>query len=443
MRLKQTKGLALILVAFLFSCAGNKDVSKIFSSDTPREAYAKMLFKSGLSETVLGKRWIEAGEKALNDSLEIAAPYKESGFFSAEKPMATGYRIEAKRGEKLIFKLQKEGENTQGEIFFDLYSFVAKSEAESIMKHISSAEENGEISFEAENNETLLLRVQPELLKSFRYTLTIEKAPQIDFPVFGNAKIGSFWGDPRDGGKRKHLGIDIFAPKGTPALAASNGIITGVNVNKLGGNVVWLNDFKRKQSYYYAHLDTQLVRQGQRVKAGDTLGLIGNTGNAKHTPPHLHFGVYKYYQGAIDPLPFVDNRKKAPEDIKFDVLLLHQDFRTKGPKANVRVAPNQKSSIVATLDKHTALWPISCNSEWLCVSLPDSKKGFIHKSLIEKAEKPLKVGEAKSAMPIYETAENSSYVVDSIMPGKYKVFAKFGNSSLVERSNGERGWVVM
>jgi len=55
------------------------------------------------------------------------------------------------------------------------------------------------------------------------------------------------------------------------------------------------------------------VSEGQFVKRGETVGLVGNTGNAKHTPSHLHFGIYTS-ACAIDPLPFVNkNIQSAPE----------------------------------------------------------------------------------------------------------------------------------
>lgn len=60
------------------------------------------------------------------------------------------------------------------------------------------------------------------------------------------------------------------------------------------------------------HLDKQLVQEGQLVKKGDVVGTVGNTGNARTTPAHLHFGVYTS-SGPIDPYPFIDKTvKKAP-----------------------------------------------------------------------------------------------------------------------------------
>jgi murein DD-endopeptidase MepM/ murein hydrolase activator NlpD len=78
-----------------------------------------------------------------------------------------------------------------------------------------------------------------------------------------------------------------------------------VTTNRLGGNVVWVWDAERGQALYYAHLDRQDVSAGSRVHAGDVLGRVGNTGNARTTPPHLHFGIYRPIEGAIDPLPFI------------------------------------------------------------------------------------------------------------------------------------------
>ena len=173
-----------------------------------------------------------------------------------------------------------------------------------------------QFSFDADETSTYLLRLQPELYQSGSYDLRISIAPSLGFPVVGNnARAGSFWGDDRDGGKRNHEGIDIFAPKLTPAVAAADGYITNVQEGGLGGKTVWMRVADRNISLYYAHLDKQLVEAGQRVKKGDTLGLVGNTGNARFTPSHLHFGIYNYH-GAVDPWPFVDKNIKIAGAIK-------------------------------------------------------------------------------------------------------------------------------
>src|SRR5690606_40254314 len=121
------------------------------------------------------------------------------------------------------------------------------------------------------------------------------------FPIANKStqNIASFWGDPRDGDARKHEGGDVFASRGTPVVAASAGRVRRVGDNRLGGKVVWLSSSELGHSQYYAHLDSQLVNVGQSVSAGDTIGLVGNTGNAITTAPHLHFGIYRSGRGAV------------------------------------------------------------------------------------------------------------------------------------------------
>lgn len=102
------------------------------------------------------------------------------------------------------------------------------------------------------------------------------------FPVWGkNSKIGSFWGDARDAGKRKHEGIDIFAKKGTPVVAVYDGVIVSKSTTPLGGKNLWLQSFRHPYRAYYAHLDDQKVKVGQVVRKGEVIGTVGNTGNAK------------------------------------------------------------------------------------------------------------------------------------------------------------------
>ena len=115
-------------------------------------------------------------------------------------------------------------------------------------------------------------------------------------------RIADTFGAPR-GRDRTHAGVDIFAKRGTPVLSATRGLVLSVRESGLGGRQVWVLG-PGLERHYYAHLDdwaTGLV-EGAVVRPGDVLGVVGDTGNARGTPPHLHYGVYGA-QGAIDPLP--------------------------------------------------------------------------------------------------------------------------------------------
>ena len=118
-------------------------------------------------------------------------------------------------------------------------------------------------------------------------------------------RVADTWGAPRDGGARRHQGQDIFARRGTPVVAAAGGYVLRVAEHGRGGKVVWVLGAGGRR-YYYAHLDAHApgLSAGDRVEPGLVLGAVGTTGNARGTPPHLHFGVYGP-GGAIDPLPLL------------------------------------------------------------------------------------------------------------------------------------------
>ncbi|MEO0557230.1 MAG: M23 family metallopeptidase [Bacteroidota bacterium] len=99
----------------------------------------------------------------------------------------------------------------------------------------------------------------------------------------------------RRSGGRTHRAIDIMAERGTPVLAVSDGEITRIHSNRLGGKVLYLRSPDGEYDFYYAHLNSYAegLEVGMQVRQGDVLGTVGNTGNARRTPPHLHFQVLK------------------------------------------------------------------------------------------------------------------------------------------------------
>lgn len=131
--------------------------------------------------------------------------------------------------------------------------------------------------------------------------------PTLAMPVAGvrPAALRDTWHAARSEGRR-HEGIDIFAKRGTAVRSATEGIVLRVGTNRLGGQVVWVLG-PGGQRHYYAHLDSYSdVAPGMRVEPGRVLGYVGNTGNAKGTPPHLHYGVYGL-GGPVNPYPLLKN----------------------------------------------------------------------------------------------------------------------------------------
>jgi len=122
------------------------------------------------------------------------------------------------------------------------------------------------------------------------------------FPVDGPHSYTDTWGAPRSGG-RTHKGTDILAPRGTPVVACVSGVIARTNPwdTGLGGITIWLRG-DNGYSYYYAHLDgiASGIKPGVRVKAGQLLGWVGDTGNADGCY-HLHFEMHPGGGAAVNP----------------------------------------------------------------------------------------------------------------------------------------------
>lgn len=138
------------------------------------------------------------------------------------------------------------------------------------------------------------------------HLIRAEPALPYPMPVQGASprRLTDQWGAPRSGGRR-HQGIDIFAPCGTPVLSATEGIVFTVGENALGGQIVRVLG-PGGNWHYYAHLSRYGdVTRGDRVQPGTVLGYVGQTGNARGTPCHLHYGVYSWGGGAQNPYPML------------------------------------------------------------------------------------------------------------------------------------------
>jgi len=99
----------------------------------------------------------------------------------------------------------------------------------------------------------------------------------------------AFWAHPW-GKSGVHKGVDIFAKKGTDVLSATAGLVVRAKEIPIGGNIVSILGPKWRY-HYYAHLDEIKTKNLRFVKRGEVIGSVGNSGNAKTTPPHLHYSV--------------------------------------------------------------------------------------------------------------------------------------------------------
>ncbi len=154
---------------------------------------------------------------------------------------------------------------------------------------------------------------------------TTEPAPACDFvyemeyPVVGGGTFGSGFGAPRDGGARRHMGVDLMAPKMTPVVAVADGTVNWIRQE--AGRCCYLSiEHDDGWESWYIHLNNDRygtddgqgkgvrtdLRVGDRVMAGEVIGWIGDSGNAETTPPHLHFELHMPNGEPIDPVPSTD-----------------------------------------------------------------------------------------------------------------------------------------
>ncbi len=309
-------GIAIAAIAVLAACAP-EIVEERFEPAISHQEYRAALELLDLDDTALGQSWIAAAEAAVAEPLTVETPFEEVVLFDPHEPRAIGYEFVAERGRAVTVSMETGIER----YYADLFRVEAGS---GLVMVASRPAESSEIRFEPRRDGRYLLRVQPELLRGGRVVVRIVATASLAFPVeaVGPGQILSYFGDGRDGGLRIHEGVDIFAPRGTPLLAASDAVVHRVGVRDRGGNIVSLYDEKRDLLLYYAHLEEQMVRQGERVTAGQVIGTVGNTGNAITTPPHLHIGVYQGgWQHAVDPWNyFVDPPLTVPQPA------LHEDL---------------------------------------------------------------------------------------------------------------------
>ncbi len=138
------------------------------------------------------------------------------------------------------------------------------------------------------------------------------RALVLPVPQISPALVRDTFSDHRGG--RPHEALDIAAPRGAPVVAVDDGTVVKLFHSEPGGLTIYLFDPERRYAYYYAHLDAYAVglAEGQTVRRGQVLGVVGTTGNAPPDAPHLHFAIFKlepearWFRGTpIDPRPLL------------------------------------------------------------------------------------------------------------------------------------------
>lgn len=263
-----------------------------------------------VSERYLGEEWNAAARQALRNPTTAVLPFFEDLTFDPLTPRAMAFEFQAVRGHGITIR----GDDA---VLLELFHRpdggtpsrqVSDSvEEESLVAVAGYLPGHGALYYEPREHGRYLLLVQAKPLDAVDIRLGVTTEALLEWPVEGTGTedIWSVFGDSRDGGRRVHHGLDIFAPRGTNIVAGSESVVRRVGVRDRGGNIVTLYDEARGIFLYYAHLDEHRTQSGVTVGPGDPIGTVGNTGNALTTPPHLHIGIYdESWRRPLDPWYF-------------------------------------------------------------------------------------------------------------------------------------------
>lgn len=428
---------AVCVTAAMAGCSGGAFLPKLTLAPSPHERYADSLRDTALENTALARDWLTAAETALATPLAIALPMRESGYFAADSPSATAYRFELQRGRRFSVDITFDSLET-AQLFVDLYEL----RNEAAPKRIASLTEGLALAVDVPRDGTYVLRIQPELLRSGRYTVVQRRLASLPFPVTGltAAAVQSEFGAARDAGRREHEGIDIFAPRNTAVIAVVDGTAQP-GTNALGGNVVWLRDGRLSRSFYYAHLARWAFEGTTSVRAGDVVGYVGNTGNARSTAPHLHFGVYA--RGAIDPLPFLAADDRVPPPNPNVDQLLAQLVRVTGPGATLRAGTNRDAPALARLAGASLARVFGVTGSQLRVEVPDRSSGYLDRTAVAVATKPLRQRRLGEGTVLREQPLDNAPPVHTIdEPVTVDVIGEFNGFTYVRPATGLPGWIA-
>jgi len=367
-----------LLATAVGACATEEIVPEVYRPSSAWDGYRRGLQDAGLAGTALGNDWRRVADEALAAPVEIDLPYVERGTFDPRQAHAFGYRFAVARGQRIQVGLTLDGPTP--EVFLDVF----RSTDGEPRIHVASAEfESRRLIFEPRADNDYVLRLQPELLRGGDFELRVHAEAALGFPVADHSarNILSPFGVERDAGRRSHDGVDIFAPRGTAAVAATRAYVRRVREQNLGGLTVWLHDRQRNLHLYYAHLDEQLVEVGQWVDAGDIVGRVGNTGNARTTPPHLHFAIYAEGQGPLNPDSFLREPAGTVRTPRADRALIGS-FATIENSTVLRTSLRRGAAAVAELAPGTPLRVWAAAGDSYRVALGDGSVGFVAASTV-------------------------------------------------------------
>jgi len=404
----------IVLCLILYIHCQKEKVPKPYRPSNAHDEYRLSLQQANLAETALGRDWIAVSQQVLDSPVMVVLPFEEAFYIDSTDAFALAYRFDVKRGQRIEVSVSIE------------------------------SRQSVRLFIEPRRDADYVIRLQPELLRGGRCRVIIRKVASLAFPVpkRDHRSILSFFGDIRDGGRREHHGVDIFAPRHTPIIAPSEATVRYVGESGIGGNVIWLWDTKRFLYYYFAHLQNFSVEKNDHVKTGQTIGTIGNSGNARTTSPHLHFGIYARGSGPVDPYYFITKTDTVTDVISADPEPIGNWVRTNASAVSLNSSTGSRLRQRAPLDRHTPMQVLAAARELYRVRLPDGISGYVDAHRVESIEEPLQYLSAGTPLTIRDTPQENSIAVKWITSGEnLSILGTYNGHWFVREQGGTRGWI--
>ena len=443
-RFKHEFYFALFVSLLLFSHCQKEIVPEPYKPSNSHEAYVHSLRSAGLAQTAIARDWILAAENAMKNPVDVEPPFEEAFYVDHAAAFAVAYHFSVIKGQRVEIDVAFDGQK-RCRLFMDLFRVRGLSFED---WRLVASDNNNEkhLEFEPKHDAEYVLRLQPELLRGGRFTVTIRNMASLGFPVLGydHRSIGSGFGAPRDGGRRKHHGVDIFTKRHTPVIAPSKAFVRRVSESDIGGLNIWLHDQKRGLHLYFAHLQTQDVKQNTYVVPGQRIGTVGNTGNARRTPPHLHFGIYASGEGPVDPVNFIKEINSTPKEITTDMTMLGRWARAKQSNVSLNASAASRSLKITRLNPHSAMKVLAASGNMYRILLPDGLSGYVPIHSIESVEETLEIQQADTIQEVKAAPMEQAIIVEEINGGEeFSILGQFDGYWLVRTHKENVGWLMI
>jgi len=443
-RLKHKYYFVLLVSLLLFSYCQKEIVPELYKPSNSHEAYVHSLRSAGLAHTAIARDWILAAENAMKNPVDVEPPYEEDFYVDHASAFAVAYHFSVIKGQRVEIDVAFDGQK-RCRLFMDLFRVRGLSYED--WRLVASANNNEKhLEFEPREDAEYVVRLQPELLRGGRFNVTIRNMASLEFPVLGydHRAIGSGFGVSRDGGRRKHHGVDIFTKRHTPIIAPSKALVRRVSESDIGGLNIWLHDAKRDLHLYFAHLQTQDVEQNTYVEPGQRIGTVGNTGNARRTPPHLHFGIYVRGEGPVDPINFIKKINSTPKETTADMAMLGQWVRSKQVSISLKASVNSRSDEIARMVPYSAMKVQAASSNTYRVLLPDGQAGYVPSRHVELAAETLEIQQSDAVQEVKVAPMEQAVIIEEINGGEeFSVLGQFSGYWLVRTHKEKVGWLMI